>query len=120
MPPPHPHEHHGVDDSESGREWGWAEVPVAKINIEALALAPATDLGPERLSGDDVVRQVCLGVAEANAEFGSHYCVKKIAYLPSDTPPVDVYRELAKNIIQELRPGGRFANPPHPSSASLA
>jgi hypothetical protein len=54
------------------------------------------------LLSDDVRREVIKGVSEANALFGTSYRVGRIRYLPTDSPPVEVYGFLAKSIVERL------------------
>lgn len=54
------------------------------------------------IAPEDVRREVIGGVSEANAQLGTNYRVARIRYVPSDTPPVDVYYYLAKSLIERL------------------
>jgi hypothetical protein len=56
---------------------------------------------PASISGDEVLKQVTKGVANANLEFKSHFVVDAIEYVPTDTPDDGVYTLLARRIIEE-------------------
>jgi hypothetical protein len=52
---------------------------------------------------EDQVRDAALaGVEDANKEMGTSYAVKRVEYIPADSPPVDIYRYLAKCIVERL------------------
>jgi len=55
-----------------------------------------------RLRADEVREQVMEGIKEANAELGANYHPRRIQFVPSDSTPVEIYRMLAKRIIQRL------------------
>jgi hypothetical protein len=54
------------------------------------------------LSATEVRESVLEGVAEANNEFGTGYCVRRIQFDPTDSPPAEVYRFLARSIVERL------------------
>ena len=65
--------------------------------------------GPVRsLAREDVKRNVLLGISEANDQFGTAYVVKRIEFVPHDSPPVEIYRLLAKSIIERIVRGEPF------------
>jgi len=76
-------------------------------NIDMVAL-DAQDNVKGTLLPEDVMKQVCEGVTQANIELNVNYRVRKIAFLQSDTPPVEIYRQLAKDIINRLVSGEPF------------
>ena len=43
-----------------------------------------------------------LGVEQASTNLQQTYCVDKIQYISTDSPPVTVYRELAIEIIRRI------------------
>lgn len=55
-----------------------------------------------KLGEEDVRLNVIAGVAEANREFGTNYVVKRIQFVPNDTPPAETYRYLARAIVERL------------------
>jgi hypothetical protein len=55
-----------------------------------------------RISAEEVRQHVLHGVMEANQSLGTQYQVKKIQFVPADTPPPDIYRTLAKTIVERL------------------
>lgn len=63
---------------------------------------------PPRLRAEDVQREVCEGVQEANAELYTRYKLARLQFVPSDSPPVEVYRLLAKRIVERLASGEPF------------
>jgi hypothetical protein len=65
---------------------------------------------PTSLSSEDVKRNVLLGVAEANLQFGTNYSAKRIEFTPDDSPPVEIYQTLAKSIIRRLIGSEPFTN----------
>lgn len=52
-----------------------------------------------RLDGRRVAAQVLLGVEDACLELHARYDIAKIQYVADDTPPVEVYRFLAKQLV---------------------
>ena len=54
------------------------------------------------LSSSEVRREVLLGVADANEEFGTDFVVKRIEFSPTDSPPAETYRFLARTIVDRL------------------
>jgi len=49
------------------------------------------------------VRDAALaGVEEANKDRGTSYSVKRVQYIPADSPPTDVYRFLARCIVERI------------------
>jgi len=74
--------------------------------LEALQLDP-----PEPDSGLDpniILNEVLTGIATANSEFGVSYTVRRIQYVPSDTPSKGVYEFMAKSIVERIVEGGEF------------
>jgi hypothetical protein len=63
---------------------------------------PTQEKEIDRISGDDVRQHVLDGVADVNRSLGVSYNVTKIQFVPSDSPPVDIYRFLAKSIIERI------------------
>ncbi len=63
---------------------------------------PVKDSQAKRISAEDVRQHVLNGVMDANQGLGTAYHVKKIQFVPTDTPPLDVYRALAKSIVERL------------------
>lgn len=83
-------------------------------NLLALRFDELGTSGPvvERLSisneapmieADDVQSQVLDGVAEANTELGTNYQVAAIRFVTTDTPSSDIYRSLAKVIVEQAK-----------------
>jgi hypothetical protein len=58
--------------------------------------------GPAVLRTDEVEHEVLGGVAEANTLFGTSVGVRVIHYAASDTPPVSVYRDLARALVEHF------------------
>ncbi len=75
------------------------------VEVDIMDIKPSE---PKRLVPDEVEEQVLAGVEEANGELGIGYRVKRIQFVPSDTPPVKIYRELAKQIVERLARGEPF------------
>jgi hypothetical protein len=89
-------------------------------NLLAIKLGELGASGPilERLSvgnevpvihGEDVQMQVLEGVTEANAQLGTDYQVVAIRFVTTDTPSSNIYRSLAKVIVEQLAQEGTFA-----------
>jgi hypothetical protein len=49
------------------------------------------------------------GVTEANAQLGTDYQVVAIRFVTTDTPSSNIYRSLAKVIVEQLAQEGTFA-----------
>jgi hypothetical protein len=56
-----------------------------------------------KLAAEDVIANVLAGVDYANAELGLRLQVSAIEYVASDTPPADIYRVLAYELIRRFR-----------------
>ena len=70
--------------------------------VERLSVSKAEK---EHLSDSEVVAQVKIGLAEARSFCKGSYWLEKIQYVPSDSPPVEVYKELAVEIIRRIESG---------------
>ncbi len=62
-------------------------------------------LGPEKqcrdsLPSDEVCKNVLLGVSDANQKYGTSFAVKRIQFVPIDSPPPLTYRALAHAIVE--------------------
>lgn len=77
----------------------------SEIVVESL---PSIGSEPPALLADDLRRHVAQGVAEANREFGTNYLVKRIQFVPNDSPPPEIYRYLAHSIVERLAKGMPF------------
>jgi hypothetical protein len=53
-------------------------------------------------------KAVISGVQQANKAFGTNYCLKRIQYVPTDTPDLETYSYLARKIIERLASGLKF------------
>jgi hypothetical protein len=73
------------------------------ITIERLA-------GSSERSIDELAleKAVVSGVDAANKAFGTGYCLKRIQYVPTDTPDLETYSFLAWMIIERLASGVKF------------
>jgi hypothetical protein len=58
--------------------------------------------GTRHLHASDVRQNVQMGVADANDELNTQYAIRRIQFVPSDTGPAGVYRELAKAIVHHV------------------
>ena len=52
------------------------------------------------LDADEVIRYVLAGVSEMNDALGTRYQVKRIQYVPLDSPPAELYKTLAKSLVE--------------------
>jgi hypothetical protein len=68
----------------------------------AVEVLPTSAHEVARIAGEDVLENVLQGIIEANRELGTQYQVSKIQFVPTDTPPVEIYRQLAKSIVETL------------------
>lgn len=75
------------------------------IDIDVMDIKPNE---PKTLKADDVERQVREGVEAANVAMGTRYRVQRIQFVPSDSPPADIYRELAMKLVEHLAADGKF------------
>ena len=57
---------------------------------------------PERLSADSVRNAVIMGVERANLDFSTDYQLRRIQFVVSDSSPVEVYSDLAWQIVRRL------------------
>lgn len=82
-----------------------AEPVESTPKLEDLNAGPGASVG---LDGRAVAIHVMRGVEDACRELHKAYHVEKIQYVGEDTPPVEVYRMLAKRLVQwidEVRSG---------------
>ena len=63
---------------------------------------------PRRLDLQEVKEQVLAGVGDANRRYGTTYVVAKIQFLPTDSPPSSIYKQLAALIVERLAKKGAF------------
>jgi hypothetical protein len=61
-----------------------------------------------RLAPDDVSRAVLAGIADANATFGLGLHASEIEFVGSDSPPADIYRFLAFELVRHFREQRKF------------
>ncbi len=86
-----------------GVEFGDSE---EDIDVEALDVKKGDRV---LVTTESVIQQVLDGVQEANEELATeNFIVRRVQYLPSDSPSIRIYRELAKVIVQRLAAGGEF------------
>ena len=67
--------------------------------VDAVVLNPNE---PARLNAREIVEQVMRGVADACRELHQPYYIDKIQYVTGDTPPVEIYRWLAAQILRRV------------------
>jgi hypothetical protein len=82
-----------------GIEFGEVSDSPEEAVVESL---PSDGGNTASLSETEVRKNVVLGVAEANREFGTNYVVSRIEFVPTDSPPAETYRALARSIIERL------------------
>ncbi|GAB2554672.1 hypothetical protein [Rhodanobacter koreensis] len=81
----------------------FADAPlIGEPVVERLSVSAAEK---ECLSDSEIVEQVKLGLTEARSFCKGSYWLEKIQYVPSDSPPVEVYKELAMEIIRRIESG---------------
>lgn len=59
-------------------------------------------------SSDQVLKQVLLGLREANLALGKNYFLSKIYFLPSDSSSNSVYALLIRKLIERFDRGEEF------------
>jgi hypothetical protein len=78
----------------------FAEAPlIGEPAVERLSVSNAEK---EHLLDSEIVYHVKLGLAEAHSFCKGSYWLEKIQYVPSDSQPVEVYKELAVEIIRRI------------------
>jgi hypothetical protein len=87
----------------------FADTDFDESKIEMLALDNKKD-ELAKINAYDVKYYVVLGIGEINKQLNTDYKLKRIIFLPSDTPSLEAYRELAKQIIIRLHEKNRFSN----------
>jgi hypothetical protein len=79
-----------------------------ELSADPLSRAPEVEIlnrdteASGQLAAADVAREVILGVNQASLECGRQHYVGKIQYITTDSLPVTIYRELAKEIIYRV------------------
>ncbi len=61
----------------------------------------------EGLPIDQVKQHVLAGVAEANETLDAEYKVEEIQFLRGDSPPIEIYRELAFDLTMQMNEMGQ-------------
>ena len=69
------------------------------VQVEPIALKPDE---PVRLRADEVRDSVMKGIDEANAELGTSYRPSRIQFVLGDSRPAEIYRMLARRIVERL------------------
>ncbi|HKQ39177.1 MAG TPA: hypothetical protein VJ063_13960 [Verrucomicrobiae bacterium] len=74
------------------------------VRTEELIIEPHPPIGPTPpiLDHEKVKQQVLRGVDEGNVYFGTKYVVKRIEFVPNDSPPSEIYKLLAYSIVERL------------------
>jgi hypothetical protein len=80
-----------------GLEFG--ESPKSGVLVEPL---PPVGKGPNLLIAAEIQRHVLEGINNANEQFGTNYIVKRIEFVPDDSPPAQTYELLAYSIVERL------------------
>jgi hypothetical protein len=78
-----------------------------KNNIEAMPLSIKKD-EIYNANASEVKEQVLIAIDEINSKFGIKYKVKKIQFVPSDTPAANIYKELVIELISHIIKKGKF------------
>ena len=73
------------------------------VTVERLAGSSERPIDDARLE-----KAVASSVEEANKAFGTGYCLKRIEYVPTDTPDLETYSYLARMIVERLASGVEF------------
>lgn len=73
-----------------------------EVVVDILSLEDEASRQQQTLDSAEIEAQVFEGVNTANAEFGTQYCVKRIQYVSTDSPPAETYKELAASLVQRL------------------
>ncbi|WEJ99464.1 MAG: hypothetical protein P0Y59_21535 [Candidatus Sphingomonas phytovorans] len=77
----------------------------AKPVVERMSISNEAPL----IEAEDVRTQVLDGILDANAQLGTDYHVAAIRFVTTDTPSPNIYRSLAKIIIEQLAQENTFA-----------
>ena len=81
-----------------------------EVDIDVMDIKPDET---KQLDATEVKRQVCEGVDAANQAFGTRYLLKRIQFVPSDSPPAENYRTLAMKVVERLANDGNFTPVSH-------
>ena len=73
---------------------------ITEIEVEAVETKP--DVSESRLCEKKIVESVLNGINRKNIELKTDYKVKKIQYIVSDTPPENIYGQLAEEMIDRI------------------
>ena len=79
----------------------------AEVEIDVMDIRPGE---PTRLKADEVKAEVLAGVDAANRSLGTSYRVRRIQFVRSDSPPVEIYRHLAVKLVERVERGEPFAS----------
>jgi hypothetical protein len=76
--------------------------------MDAVIEVADADLAMARLDLTEVRDNVLRGVQDANAEFATNFVVRRIRFVPTDSPPSETYHFLARSIVGHLAKGEPF------------
>ncbi len=79
----------------------------ADIDVDVMDIKPNE---PKNLNAGEVEQQVRDGVDAANLALGTRYQVQRIQFVPSDSPPVEVYKDLAMRLVEHVAGNGAFTS----------
>lgn len=75
---------------------------------EAVSLERLADSSERAIDEDRLKRAILSAVAEANAALKTDYHVRRIQYVPTDTPDPAIYSSLARRIVERLASGASY------------
>lgn len=93
----------------------FAEPGVAPLDV-VIEASEANPRETPRLAATAVRDNVLLGVQDANVELETTLVVKRIRFVPADSPPSETYRLLARSIVHRLVQGEPFSPSTKPST----
>jgi hypothetical protein len=82
-----------------GMEFASSDAVDDAVLVEPVHLKP---MEPARLTAGEVQKWALEGLRQANEELGADFRVRRIMFVASDSPPAEVYCELAKRIALRL------------------
>jgi hypothetical protein len=80
-----------------------------------LTLERLTDSNEQSIDEEALVKAVVSGVEQANNQLGTAYHLKRIQYVPTDTPDLEIYSYLARMIVERLAVNAEFEGVLHAS-----
>jgi|SRR5579863_1883109 len=79
-----------------------AEIVKGSESIRAIECLPLRPGEKASLDQNAVLRQVQMGFQDASKRLGIYVTARRLQFLPSDSPPAEVYRSMAEELVEHF------------------